>query len=55
VYPTVGWWKTRESLEKYDSIARYSFIVSIRAPEVDVDLYTPIENRIAVPVATPIS
>jgi hypothetical protein len=55
VFPTVGWWKTRESLEKFDSIARYSLIVSIRAPEVDVDLYTPIENQIRVPIATTIS
>jgi hypothetical protein len=50
VYPALGWWKTRLRLERYDMAARYSLIVSIRAPEVDVDLYTAIANQIAVPV-----
>ena len=50
VYPALGWWKTRHSLERYDQIARYALVVSIKAPEVDVDLYTEVENRIATPV-----
>lgn len=47
VYPALGWWKTRPRLERYDKPARYSLIVSIRAPEVDVDLYSSVENQIA--------
>jgi hypothetical protein len=50
VYPTLGWWKTRLRLERYDKAARYTLIVSIRAPEIEVDLYTAIANQIAVPV-----
>jgi hypothetical protein len=50
VYPALGWWKTRKRLEGYNKSARYSLIVSIRAPEVDVDLYAAITNQIAVPV-----
>ena len=50
VYPALGWWKTRHSLERYDQTARYALIVSIKAPEVDVDLYTEVENRIVTPV-----
>ena len=50
VYPSTGWWKTRHSLEKYDQVARYALVVSIKAPEVDVDLYTEVENLIATPV-----
>ena len=50
VYPTTGWWKTRPTLERYDKAARYTMVVSIRAPEVDVDLYTEVENLIAVSV-----
>ena len=50
VYPSLGWWKTRHSLERYDQVARYALVVSIKAPEVDVDLYTEIENLIATPV-----
>lgn len=50
VYPALGWWKTRPRLERYDRIARYSLIVSIHAPEVDVDLYTAVANQITVEV-----
>ena len=50
VYPTAGWWKTRQALERYDKAARYSLVVSIRAPKVDVDLYTEVENLVAVRV-----
>ena len=50
VYPTAGWWKTREALERHDKAARYSLVVSIRAAEVDVDLCTEVANRIAVGV-----
>ena len=50
VYPTAGWWKTRQALERYDKAARYALIVSIRTPEVDVDLRTEVDNQIAVGV-----
>lgn len=50
VYPSLGWWKTRPALERYGQRVRYSLIISIHAPEVDVDLYTPIANMIGVPV-----
>ncbi len=48
VYPVSGWYRTRKKLEKYDSTVRYSLIVSIEAPEIDVDIYTPI--RMLVPI-----
>jgi hypothetical protein len=51
VYPALGWWKTRPRLERYDRATRYSLIVSIRVPEVDVDLYSAVANQIAAPVA----
>ncbi|MEZ5506446.1 MAG: S8 family peptidase [Gammaproteobacteria bacterium] len=50
VYPSLGWWKTRPALERYDQRIRYSLVVSINAPDIDVDLYTPIANQIGVPV-----
>lgn len=50
VYPSLGWWKTRPALERYDQRIRYSLVVSISAPDIDVDLYTPIANQIGVPV-----
>ena len=54
VYPALGWWKTRPRLERYDGTARYVLVVSIRAPEVDVELYSAIANQIATPVAVEI-
>jgi hypothetical protein len=50
VYPALGWWKTRTALERYNQSARYSLVVSIRAPEIEVDLYTPIANQVGVPI-----
>ena len=50
VYPTAGWWKTRRALECYDRAVRYSLVVSIRAPDVDVDLYAEVANQIDVGV-----
>ena len=48
IYPTSGWWKTRPALRHYDRAVRYALVVSIRAPEVDVDLYTDVANQIEV-------
>lgn len=50
IYPSLGWWKSRQALQQYDRVVRYSLIVSIKAPEVDVDLYTPISNKVTTPV-----
>jgi len=48
VYPVGGWWKEKKELERWDQIARYSLIVTIQVPEVDVDIYTPVSNLIDV-------
>ena len=50
VYPAIGWWKTRPALERYDQAARYALAVSIRAPEVDVDLRTEVASQIGTQV-----
>ena len=46
VYPSLGWWKTRGALERYDTPARYSLIISIRSPEVDADIYSVVAAQI---------
>lgn len=50
VYPVSGWYRMRKKLEKYDSSVRYSIIVTIEAPEIDVDIYTPIRAMIPIEV-----
>ncbi len=46
VFPATGWWRTRPKLERYDSTARYSLIISIRAPKSDIALYASVANEI---------
>lgn len=41
---------TRPALERYALPARYSLIVSIRAEEAEVDLYSVIANNVAIAV-----
>jgi hypothetical protein len=51
VHPVGGWWKERHHLKRFDSIARFSLVVTIDAGENDVDIYTPVRNRVAVVAA----
>jgi hypothetical protein len=46
IYPITGWWKVRTNLKKYNSKVRYSLVVSIEAPEIEVDLYSEIKTQI---------
>jgi hypothetical protein len=50
IYPVLGWWKERPTLERWSKKARYSLIISIKTPGVDTDIYTPVFNQIAVPI-----
>lgn len=47
VYPVAGWWKNRRAYDQSDLGVDYSLVVSIEAPEVDVDLWTPVAQQIA--------
>lgn len=50
VYPVSGWYRMRKKLEKYNATIRYSLIVTIEAPEIDVDIYTPVRTLIPIEV-----
>jgi hypothetical protein len=50
VFPVTGWWKERPHLERWNRIARYSLVVTIETPRIDIDLYTPIATQIGIPV-----
>lgn len=47
VYPVNGWWKEQKQLERYNESVRYTLIVTIRVPEVECDIYTPVSNLIS--------
>lgn len=46
VFPVTGWWKMRKRLRRWDGRARYSLIVTIRTPEENIDIYTPVLNLV---------
>lgn len=50
VFPIGGWWKDRHHLSRWNRKARYSLIVTIEAPKIEVDLYTPVAAQVGVPV-----
>ena len=52
IYPVLGWWRDRVKFDQSDRGVHYSLIVSIEAPEVDVDLWSPINvaNGVAIEV-----
>jgi len=50
VYPISGWWKENTAHKRYDRTVRYSLIVSIRAVNGDVDIYTPVQVQVATPI-----
>lgn len=55
VSPTIGWWRERHHLERWNKTARYALIVSITTPDENVDIYTPVAVQVALPVAVPVS
>jgi hypothetical protein len=57
VFPTSGWWKTRDAQDRFDREARYALVVSIHAPDVpsNIDLYNSVEQALQSIVATPVT
>lgn len=57
VYPAVGWWRERHHLGRVNRRARYSLIVSIHTPPINIDIFTPVAVRvgIATPVTIPVA
>ena len=50
VYPSIGWWKERPQLGRWDKKTRYALVISLRARGIETDIYTPLATRIGVPV-----
>lgn len=50
VHPSVGWWRERQHLNRYNRQTRYSLVVSFSLPGQEVDIYTPVAVRLGVPV-----
>ena len=55
VHPSVGWWRERYHLNKFNKQTRYSLIVSFTLPGQNIDIYTPVRVSLGVPVNIEIS
>ena len=55
ISPTIGWWRERSYLGRWNQETRYALIVSISTPDETVDVYTPVAVQVGVPVAIEIS
>ena len=53
IKPVSGWW--RQSVATANRLSRYSLVVTVSAPGVDIDLHTPIqalvENQVGIEIA----
>ncbi len=47
ILPVGGWWKEKRDFERWTRPVRYALIVTIRATDAEIDIYTPIEVAIA--------
>jgi len=50
IYPVLGWWKERPNLQRWGKRARYSLIITIKTPEIETDIYTPVETLVSTAV-----
>jgi subtilisin family serine protease len=53
IYPVGGWWKEQPKRDRSDKGARYALVVSIEAPTVETDIWTPVANQVAVSIEIP--
>jgi hypothetical protein len=50
IHPSVGWWRERHHLNKYNKQTRYSLVVSFSLPGQNIDIYTPVAIQLGVPI-----
>ena len=50
IKPVLGWWRDRAGREYVNKQTRYSLIITFKARDVEIDLYTPIRAVVDVPV-----
>jgi hypothetical protein len=50
VYPVSGWWKDQPKRDCSDKGARYALVVSIEAPGVEADIWTPVAQQTGISI-----
>jgi hypothetical protein len=51
IYPVMGWWRDRKSQKRYLDKARYALIVTLEAPEAEIDLQAHVAAKVATMIA----
>lgn len=51
VFPVGGWWKEKPYPERFDALARYALIVTVKVPGSNVDIFTPVEAAVGLQTA----
>lgn len=51
VFPSSGWWKSRQHLQKFNNTIKFSLLVSLEVPETEADLYTVVQTQIDTQIA----
>jgi hypothetical protein len=54
VYPTIGWWRGRPHLGKWNSRTRYSLVISLETEDTTVPIYETVTNLIRTRVPIPV-
>ncbi|MBX3176130.1 MAG: S8 family peptidase [Candidatus Hydrogenedentes bacterium] len=52
VYPIGGWWRERAWLGRWDRKCRYSLIVSLHTSDEEIDIYTPVAQKVGITIGT---
>ena len=50
VYPVAGWWKSHRDDDRSEEGVDYALIISIDSPDVEIDLWTAVMQRIEAPI-----
>lgn len=50
VYPVSGWWKDLKKKDRSHLGCRYALIISIETEDVDVDIWTPVAQKVGIPI-----
>jgi hypothetical protein len=54
VRPSIGWWRERHHLGRWNRRCRYSLIVSVHTPGEEIDIYTPVAVQVGIKTPVPI-
>ena len=50
IFQVGGWWKYRTAEDRWKNKVNFSLLVSIETPDQDINIYSEVENMVAVPI-----